>query len=181
MRACIEADNRLTLRRFHVGDREACVSLLGDYEVAKWLGQAPHPYGDIEFAVWMDIQAAAWRLGTAFPYAIALADGCLIGGCGLHPREGEPEFNLGYWIGRPYWGRGYASAAAAALTAAFDADHGPAALTSGYFLGNEASRKILTRLGFFPDGAVSPHPCLARGGSVPHQAMRRPAPMERHP
>lgn len=60
---------------------------------------------------------ARFDLDEDFTYAMfARADGCLVGGCGLHPRQGPGALEIGYWVARDRVGRGLATEAAAALT-----------------------------------------------------------------
>ena len=81
------------------------------------------------------------------------ATGALVGAMALkHPevsemaRSGEAE--LGYWIGVPYWGRGYATEAAhAAVAYGFD-ELGLSAIWAGYYEGNERSHRVQEKLGF---------------------------------
>ena len=72
---------------------------------------------------------------------------------------------LGYWIGKPYWGHGYATEAVRALIAhAFDTD-GFAYLRAGHFADNPASRSILRKVGFVADGQET-RDCAAREDTV---------------
>src|SRR5690606_39788462 len=76
------------------------------------LGRMPHPYGEREARTF--IQGTRDRAVSGCTYALSLAEnGAFIGCAGLHPRALGLE--LGYWIGEPYWGRGYATEAAHAL------------------------------------------------------------------
>jgi RimJ/RimL family protein N-acetyltransferase len=78
---------------------------------------------------------------------ITLADGTLIGGCGIHPGlESQPE--PGYWLAVPHWGHGYATEAARALI-----DHAFARMSCERLVGrarvsNPASRRVLEKCGF---------------------------------
>src|SRR5438270_692390 len=87
--------------------------------------------------------------GRTYVAAIALADGTLIGACGLELREGPagpPE--LGYWLGASYWGRGYATEAVRALIDHAFTDLEVEALQAGARVTNPASRRVLEKCGF---------------------------------
>lgn len=72
---------------------------------------------------------------------------------------------LGYWIGKPYWGHGYASEAAhRVIRFAFD-ELDAKLLTAGWFFDNPASGRILEKLGFKPSGSEEME-CLSRGEPV---------------
>jgi RimJ/RimL family protein N-acetyltransferase len=61
---------------------------------------------------------AAWNGRTDFQYAMIDAEQRIVGGAGLHARLGPGMMEIGYWVGEPFINRGYATAAAAALTQA---------------------------------------------------------------
>ncbi len=85
-------------------------------------------------------------------------------GCvGLHLKNGS--FELGYWLGKAFWGLGYAPEAAGRLLRfAFD-ELGVASVWAGYFFDNPASGRVLQKLGFCPSGSVMRY-SAARGQSV---------------
>ncbi len=135
---------RLVLRPPHEDDIPDLVELAGNRKVAEMLGRMPHPYGEREARAF--IRAVASRkAGTA--YALTLAEtGAFIGGAGLN--GGGRELELGYWIGEPYWGKGYATEAAHALIdLAFRATEIERLHVSCRVL-NEASRRVIHKCGF---------------------------------
>lgn len=103
---------RLVLRPPHRDDFEEIVELANDRRIADMLGRMPHPYGAREAQDFL--RGPDERTGAGCTYAVALAgNGAFIGCAGL---DATPRgLELGYWIGRPYWGRGYATEAAHAL------------------------------------------------------------------
>jgi RimJ/RimL family protein N-acetyltransferase len=138
------ATKRLTLRAPRVADAKAIASLINDRRIAENTARIPHPYSLADAHAFL---AQVNRAAGEPSFAIVLADGTIIGGCGIHVLSGgEPE--LGYWIGVPYWGRGYATEAARAVL-----DHGFGALgcerlTSRARVSNPASRRVLEKCGF---------------------------------
>ena len=105
----------------------------------------PHPYPDGAAEAWISEQAKAWAAGHEYTYAIA-ADSVLVGTVALRPAAAERE-NLGYWIGRPYWGRGYATAAANALIALAFALLDIEKLTASHLARNPASKRVMEKCG----------------------------------
>jgi RimJ/RimL family protein N-acetyltransferase len=78
---------------------------------------------------------------------------------------------MGYWIARPFWSRGYATEACAALVEiarALDL----ASLDASHFIDNPASARVLDKLGFESLGIIAPRMSCARGEEVPARLMR---------
>jgi RimJ/RimL family protein N-acetyltransferase len=133
---------RLRLRAPHRGDVKAIVRFAGDRRVAENTARVPHPYtaDDAE----QFVAAANRQIGEA-TFMIAL-DGEPIGACGVEPRESGAE--IGYWLGVPYWGRGYATEAVRAVIDHAFGDLGHDALAAGARVHNPASRRVLEKCGF---------------------------------
>ena len=153
---------RLFLRPLAITDAGRIRVLCGDFAVARWLARVPHPYpeGEAErfIRTQLDVDARAW--------AIELADQPgLIGIIGIDGPAGRQ--NLGYWLGVPYWGRGYASEAARAVVDWAFRHAGVDGLVSGAFEGNGASLRIQEALGFRVTGRRM-MPCLSLGTERQH-------------
>ena len=102
----------VTLRPFGPGDAPRVQLLAGEREVAEMTALIPYPYPDGAAEAWIAGQAREQAAGREYTYAVTSSDdGTLVGAIGLRPIAAE-HGNLGYWIGRPYWGCGYATAAA---------------------------------------------------------------------
>ena len=109
--------DRLFLRALEADELPRLVELIGDWEVVRWLGVVPYPYtmGNAE-SFYADVEAANARGEPEF-YAMALKpNNLLIGGVGLHlPRSNdyaEGDMEIGYWLGKDFWGQGFMSEAA---------------------------------------------------------------------
>ena len=94
----------------------------------------------------------------------------LAGSCGL-ARRPSGAVEMGYWIARPFWGRGFATEACAAMVD-IARTLGIALLEGSHFLDNPASARVLEKLGFEPLGIVAPRLSCARGTEVPARLMR---------
>jgi len=141
---------------------------LGDFEVAKNLAKVPHPYHEEDAE---DFVAARALPGDGH-YSFVLArkvDAVLVGGVGLHAEDGVWE--LGYWLGKPFWGQGLASEAARrAVLFAFEVlELGE--VQAGWFFDNPASGHVLQKLGARHSGSRL-RDCRARGGKVLCHEMR---------
>lgn len=141
---------RLVLRPFKASDAALVAELAGDYDVAKMCGRVPHPYPTLAAEGWIAMHAAGRANGQEHPLAITLKTGDLIGSVGLtrHTFDGQVMHELGYWLGKPYWGQGFAQEAAARIMAWGRDALGAQVFTSGHFVDNPASGAVLTRLGF---------------------------------
>jgi RimJ/RimL family protein N-acetyltransferase len=133
---------RLTLRAPRLGDAKAIALLANDLRVSANTARVPHPYG-VDDAERFITAVGAGEAGQC--WAITL-DGAPIGLCGLDPREDEPD--LGYWLGVPYWGRGFATEAARAVIDHAFGELECEALQSGARVTNPASRRVLEKCGF---------------------------------
>jgi RimJ/RimL family protein N-acetyltransferase len=78
---------------------------------------------------------------------------------------------MGYWVARPFWSRGFATEACAALID-IARTLGLGSLEASHFLDNPASARVLEKLGFEPLGIIAPRMSCARGEQVPARLMR---------
>jgi RimJ/RimL family protein N-acetyltransferase len=151
---------RLLLRAPVLADAAGISLLAGDYEVASMTGTIPHPYSEEMAVDWIQ-SLQAGEEGVAF--AIDRA-GALIGCVGYRATE-KTHAEMGYWIGKPYWGMGYATEAARALILhAFNKERFDY-LTVGHFKENPASARVIAKLGFEPSGEVL-RDCAARNNKA---------------
>ena len=137
----------VALRHFTAADAPRVQLLAGEREVAESTALIPHPYPDGAAAAWIATHESARATGTEFTYAITESgEDVLIGAIGLRPGPSDHE-SFGYWIGRPYWNRGYATAAAQAIIVlAFewlDLDE----LTASHLVRNAASGRVMEKCG----------------------------------
>ena len=160
---------RLWLRWPRHADGPAIVRLAGEKAVADMTALIPHPYPPEGATTFVFEARKANALGRALNLAITPKRKPTqpIGMVGIHaPSEEEPRPFLGYWLGRPYWGRGYMTEAARALVDAWFAYTEAAELTASARTANPASRRVLEKCGFVHTGAgLKTYP--ARGGPLP--------------
>lgn len=147
---------RLILREPHVEDMDAMAKLANNRRVSSMLQNMPYPYTRKHAANFI-LRAVAGELGHCV-YAITLSDtGEFIGVCDLKNREDSEELEIGYWLGEPYWRKGYATEAVNALIdAAFRASDIEMLYVS-CFAANEASRRVIQKIGFSHLGTAERH------------------------
>lgn len=141
---------RLALRPFRETDARRIAYLAGDYDVAKMCGRVPHPYPVAAAHTWLAKLDEQRDAGVEFPFAIEARIDGLIGACGVN-RVGDPKdaiWEIGYWLGMPYWGFGYAVEAAKGLIGWARDTLGARVFLAGHFVDNPASGKVLRKLGF---------------------------------
>lgn len=165
---------RVTLRAWARQDLSILVKLGNNYNVAKNLSTFPHPYSMKDAEEWFDhmqTQRAQNPNKIGGVWAIT-REGEPIGGIGIHPdRMEHPE--LGYWLGEPFWGKGYATEAASSLIAHAFTEWGLPAICAGHYWDNHASGRVLTKLGFRYT-FESKRFCKARGQEVRCLDMKLP-------
>ena len=135
---------RLVLRAPRLEDAENIAMLANERRIAENTARIPHPYPLADAKTFL---AAANRSDRETTFVIALADGTLIGACGLAMTEG-PAPELGYWLGVPFWGQGFATEAVRAVIDYAFTDLGHDAVQAGARVTNPQSRRVLEKCGF---------------------------------
>ena len=163
---------RLVLRGARLEDAKRVAALVNDRRIAENTARIPHPYTVDDATEW--IRAVLSQSATSYVITIA---GDVIGACGLDgpshyaplspappspargaglgkgAAEGRQPAELGYWIGVPFWGCGYATEAARGLIDHAFGGLGYEVLTASARVSNPASRRVLEKCGFEWTGA----------------------------
>ena len=156
---------RLLLRPGWIEDAPALFEAIADEAVVRNLASAPWPYTPDHAHAFL----ATERRGDEPALLIFLRTAGapeLIGTIGLARRRPD-ELDLGYWIARRHWNRGYATEAGEALVRAARESFRAPRLVAGHFLDNPASGRVLEKLGFRPTGIVARRFSAGRGRSAP--------------
>jgi len=150
--------DRLVLRPFTQADAPAVQRLAGDKEIAATTFNVPHPYEDWMAEQWISTHQEKFERGQAVNFAIVLrAEDCLIGAVELTIEKQDHRAELGYWIGKPYWSKGYCTEAARAVVAyGFDV-LGLNRIHACHFAGNVASARVLQKIGMVREGCLRQH------------------------
>ena len=160
---------RLLLRPGFPEDAPALAATIADERIVRHLATAPWPYRMRDATAFL----AAPRdpvLPSFLVFERTKAAPELVGACGLGRRP-SGAIELGYWIARAHWGRGFATEAGTALID-IARTLGFPALEGSHFLDNPASGRVLEKLGFTPRGMVAPRLSCARGEEAPARLMQ---------
>ena len=155
---------RLRLRGVCKSDLARLVELANDYDVVKNTGSMPFPYTLADAQAWYDRTLAADPNDTAQFVLEMDADGP-IGTLGFFPGRGGFS-EIGYWIGKPYWGQGLATEAAKSAVVWARDDWRRKALIACHNIDNQASGEVLIKAGFLYTGDVEPKFCKSRDAEV---------------
>ena len=162
---------RLILRPWQEEDAETLFEYARDPEVGPPAGWPPHTSVENSREIIRNI------LSRPETYAVCLKDGRPIGSVGLHLKGStdmtsrDDECELGYWIGKPYWGQGLIPEAARELLRYAFRELGMRAVWCGYYEGNEKSRRAQEKCGFtyHHDRSIVGHPVA--GDCTEHVTM----------
>lgn len=168
-----DSTDRIILRHWTESDAEALYKYASDPEVGPMAGWPPHK----------SLEESLEIIRTVFDndttWAIVLKDtGEAIGAigygpscdCNLPAREGEPT--VGYWVARPYWGRGICTEALGLMIRNILSDTDIASLISGHFIDNPASGRVMEKCGFIPTGEECFDESLYGGEGRPIRVLR---------
>jgi len=151
--------DRLLLRPFDLADASDVQRLAGDYEVASSDLGIPYPYPDGAAEAWIATLRPGFEKGVHAVYAVTLlGERNLVGAAGLvevNRRHGRAE--LDYWVGRPYWGRGYATEAARAVIEYGFFVMGLHRVYAMHFSRNPASGRVMEKCGMVHEGHFREH------------------------
>src|SRR5690606_35042159 len=131
---------RLLLRDLTLRDVRRIAMLASDWDVARRTGRSPQRCAEELARRWIsDLSGGAFVQGI-------VSQGGRVGLCGYMPDGNSAE--IGYWVGKPWWGRGFATEAAGALIDYCFNEVGFERITCGHFVDNPASARVIAKLGF---------------------------------
>jgi RimJ/RimL family protein N-acetyltransferase len=161
---------RLRLRAPEPRDLAAIAGFCGDKDVARMTLRIPHPYQPDDAEAFF---AAATALDPRRErvFLIEHEEEGPAGMIGFHGTGEDPYPEIGYWIGKPFWGRGFATEAAQAALDWASRRWGRRAVAAGHFPDNPASGRVLAKCGFLYTGEVRRKRSIARDEDTPIRMM----------
>ena len=150
---------RLVLRELSLDDAPAVAERAGDRRVARYLIAVPSPYPVALATRWIMARLAWWPQQRGVTLAIARREtpALLVGSVSLRKFARDQRAELGYWLGADAWGQGYATEAAAALVDFGFAELGLSRVYAQVLEGNDASCRVLEKLGMLGEGIRRRH------------------------
>jgi RimJ/RimL family protein N-acetyltransferase len=149
---------RLVLRAFALRDAPDVQRLAGEWEVASALLSVPYPYEDGVAEEWISGHRSTFERGEGVNFAVMLREREeLCGACGLVINARDANAELGYWIGLPYWGHGYATEAVREVVRYGFEKLRLHRIHAAHFGHNSASGRVLGKLGMSYEGTLREH------------------------
>jgi len=147
MKQPVLKSERLLLRKFELRDANHVQKLAGKFNVAKTTLNIPHPYIDGMAEEWIQSHKLHWESSSQVIYAITKLDTKqLVGTVSLVGISGD-RAELGFWIGESYWGNGYCTEAAKALTTFSFTQLNLKTVFAEHLASNPASGKVMKKIG----------------------------------
>ena len=148
---------RLILRPFEVGDAPLVQEFAGVPEVALTTQNIPHPYEDGMAEAWIATHRPAWDAGKFLTLAITSESEGLVGAVSLHINSVHRRGELGYWVGVPFWNRGFATESAEALLKFGFGELRLNRIQARHMTRNPSSGRVMEKLGMKPEGVQRQH------------------------
>lgn len=149
--------SRLLLRGFEAADAPRVQRYAGEPDVALMTSNIPHPYEEGAAEVWIASHPEAVEKGTLYPFAVELPGEGVIGACSLRIETRQGRGELGYWIGKPWWGLGFAPEAARAVLGFGFGTLGLRRIFCNHLGGNDASGRVMEKIGMRREGVLRAH------------------------
>ena len=151
-------DGRVHLRRFTVRDAPAVQRFAGDPAVADTTLNIPHPYPPGAAETWIAGHDAGFEAGTAAVFAVTEENGgAMVGAIGVRVDRAHGHGEIGYWIGRPFWGCGYATAALRLMSAYCFTVLNLHRIYAHHMARNPASGRVMQKVGMRREGTLREH------------------------
>ena len=150
---------RLLIRSFNIGDAPTVQQLAGDRVIADTTRIVPHPYADGLADEWIQSHQLPGPESTSIELAITLRkETTLVGAISLvEINRKDSRAELGYWIGKPFWGLGYCTEAAAELLEYAFQTLGLNRVSARHLARNAASGRVLEKIGMIHEGCLRQH------------------------
>lgn len=143
----------LRIRPLTYGDEARVQELAGAIEIASTTLSFPHPYPPGAGRAWIEKKLDTFAKGEEMALAIEL-EGGYIGSTGFFFNRRDDSAELGYWIGKPYWGRGLASLAAATVIRFGFEELGLHRIQAQVMSRNPGSARVLEKAGLRYEGLL---------------------------
>jgi [ribosomal protein S5]-alanine N-acetyltransferase len=148
---------RLVLRPFSTADAPVVHKLVQEREIASTTLNIPHPYEDGMAEAWIATQETAWLRGEIATFAITEPSEGIVGAISLTIEASHQRAEAGYWVGLPFWGRGYATEALSAIIALGFSQLNLNRIHASHMTRNPASGRVMIKAGMSFEGCLRQH------------------------
>lgn len=156
----ITVNEQIYLSEVQPSDQAACVDYLNEKAIYDLTLRIPYPYTETHFQESLrTIEKLTQQQGQPVQWAIRKEGGLLIGRCGFNGFEaGQPyRAEIGYWLAKPYWGRGIMTAVVRRACDFAFAELGLVKIMAHVFGDNLSSARVLEKTGFEQEGYLRKH------------------------
>jgi RimJ/RimL family protein N-acetyltransferase len=156
----IVVNDQVHLSEFRPTDKDALVQHLNDPDIYDRTLRIPFPYSDADADDRLELVVKTTEhQGRPVHWAIRTGDGALIGGCGFDGFQVSMSHRaeVGYWLAKPFWGRGIMTAVVRRLCRHAFEEFGLVKITAHDFAHNPASARVLEKSGFCEEGFLRKH------------------------
>jgi RimJ/RimL family protein N-acetyltransferase len=156
---------RLILSSFTLEDAPRVQQYAGDYDVYRTTMNIPHPYPDGAAEKWIARHVSEFLDNRHVTLALRKPDGAMIGAIGLALALDHRHAELGYWIGKPFWGNGYCTEAARAVLEFAFGQMQLERVYARHLSINPASGRVMQKIGMIREGTLRQH-CVKEGRAI---------------
>lgn len=160
---------RLRLRRPRQSDAARIAEYCSDIDVARMTSRIPHPYVLADAYAFLDLQDLK-DPNSDVTFAIEHPEAGFMGALSFY-RNAQGHSEIGYWLGRPHWGQGYATESVERALVWANLDWRRRFVVAGHAVDNPASGQVLIKTEFLYTGEVKLQPSAARNCDVPVRMM----------
>jgi RimJ/RimL family protein N-acetyltransferase len=156
----IVVNDEVHLSEFRSSDKDALIAHLNDRDIYDRTLRIPFPYTQADADEWLALYAKTTeKHGRPVNFAIRNADDALIGGCGFNGIEvgKSHKAEIGYWLAKPFWGRGIMTAVVQRVCQHAFVEFGLVKIIAHVHPHNSASVRVLEKCGFQEEGFLRKH------------------------
>lgn len=147
---------RLILSQLKEEDLPFVTEYLQDKIFSDVTSNIPYPYTGEHAKFWMKMSRESFENNTGYTFAVRNKEGQILGAIGLHDRD-DDKAELGYWMGKPFWNKGYITEAATALIDFGFNELQINKIYATYFLDNPTSGRIMEKIGMEKEALLKQH------------------------
>lgn len=149
---------RLVLRLFQTSDAEVVARHCNNYKIYINTLYLPYPYSLSDALSWIAHHYDNFMNDRSYEFAITNKEtGEVLGAIALTNNQRSNQGEIAYWIGEPYWGKGYATEAARAIVQFAFEEKKLHKVFARYFSTNPASGKVMEKIGMKKEGVLKEH------------------------